>query len=111
MRLTSLAIVTSLTVILAFLTAAVLFASGDTALQRLGILAATIGAIVPGLLGALRADQAATQTNGGLDKRIADAVQAALFVRRHTDAAVVSTPQADTVTAPLEPAIQSPPVD
>lgn len=70
-------------------TAVVLAGTGDT---EIGLLIAFLSLIVPALIGMLRADQAQAQTNGGMDKRISDAVQEALKVRRHTDAAVVTSP-------------------
>lgn len=98
MKVSTLAIVTSLVVIVGLVTAASMYTTGNQALERLGILVAVISSIVPGLIAALRADAAATQTNGNLDARIGDAVQKALSLRRHTDAAVVTASGSDNDT-------------
>jgi hypothetical protein len=92
MRISNVAIVGALVAIVLMATAAVMFTTGDQALERLGILVAVIASVVPGLISSLRSDQAASQTNGTLDQRISDAVQAALKVRRHSDEAVITTP-------------------
>lgn len=76
------AVIAALVAIAAFSTAAVLFVAGDAALQRLGLLFAVFGLMIPGLVGALRSDQAATQTNGGLDARIQTGVETALKAHR-----------------------------
>lgn len=60
--------------------------SGDAALERLGLLFALLGTMVPALTAALRSDQAAGRLNGTLDKRIHDAVLAANKTRRESDA-------------------------
>lgn len=100
-RTSNAVVVGALVAIAALVTAAVMFTSGDQALERLAVLVAVIGSIVPGLLAALRADHAATQTNGGLDAKIQSAVQAALQVQRSTD--VVTVSRADPPPDPIEP--------
>lgn len=93
-----LAIIGALVALVAFALAAVLFiAEGSAATERLGLFFALLGTVVAGLIATLRADQAATQTNGKLDSRIAEAVAAALESRRSTDTAteVLARRQAD----------------
>jgi hypothetical protein len=103
-NITSTAAIAALVCIVGMVTAAVLLATGDTSLDRLAVLVAVVASIVPGLIGLLRADQAAAQTNGSLDARIGDAVQEALKIRRHTDRAVVTSPTPDEgAIPPVEP--------
>lgn len=78
-------IVAGLVAVAGLATASVLWASGDEALERLALLFAVFASIIPGLIAALRSDQAAAQTNGSLDGRIQNAVQDALMARRSTD--------------------------
>ncbi len=106
--LSTLAIVGALVAIAGLATAAVLWTTGDQALERLGILVAVFASIIPGLISVLRSDQAAAsshqaaeQTNGTLDARIQAAVQAAVQVRRPGDVAVI-TPT-DAPPAQLDP--------
>lgn len=85
----------ALVAVAALATAAVLFVSGDGSLERLGLLLALLGSVIAGLLGMVRADQAAAQTsstsalvgrlNGDLDVRIINAVRDAMADRRSTD--------------------------
>jgi len=80
------AIVGALVALVAFGLAAILFvADGTAATERLGLFFALVGTVVAGLIAVLRADQAATQTNGTLDTRIAEAVAAAMESRRSSD--------------------------
>lgn len=66
--------------------AAVLFiAPGPESTQRLGLFFAVVGTIVTALVTLLRADQAASQTNGKLDARIQAAVHRANNARRIGD--------------------------
>jgi hypothetical protein len=79
-KLSTAVIVAGLVSIVALATAAVLFTSGDAALERLGILAAIIAPIAIALAAALKADQAARSTdsvssiaqalNGGFEARV-----------------------------------------
>lgn len=89
--------IAALVAIVAVVAAAVLYISGDTALERLAVLVGVVGLVIPSIAATLRADQAASsshqaaeQTNGSLDQRIADAVAAALQARRSTDHVVVA---------------------
>lgn len=97
MKLTALAIVGALVAISLAATAAVMFTTGNQALERLGILVAVFASIIPGLISALRADaaavssaQAAESTNGSLEARMRRAVQDAVGARRATDRVVVT---------------------
>jgi hypothetical protein len=73
-------IVVAIIAIAAFATGAVMFIQGDSSLQRLGLLFGLFGALLPGLLGALKADAAAKSTdttssiaqalNGGFEARV-----------------------------------------
>jgi hypothetical protein len=58
-----LAIISALVAFGAFGLAAVMFVSGDASVERLGLLFALFGTIVAALIAALRADQAAKQTD------------------------------------------------
>lgn len=89
------AIVAALVTFAALATGAILFIAGDQELERLGLLFAFFATIIPTLVAALRSDQAASQTNGSMDARIAAAVQAALQLRRHSDSAIVTSSTAD----------------
>jgi hypothetical protein len=93
-------IVAALVAFGAFATAAVLFVAGDAATERLGLLFALFGTIVAALIAALRSDHAATQTNGGLDRRIEDAVTAAMRARRSTDRVIVTEEPAKPAEGP-----------
>lgn len=106
-------IVGGLVAIAALATAAILFVSGDASVERLGLLFAMFGLMIPNLIAALRADHAATQTaassniatalNGEFEQRVAFAVDRVLAARSHNDrAADPNTPRA----AP--PVIKSP---
>ena len=106
------ATLTALVAIVLIVAAAVLFASGEQALERLAVLVGVVGLILPSVTALLRSDQAASsahqaaeQTNGSLDARIAEAVAAALQARRRSDQVQVvhSDPR------PAEPT--QPPVD
>jgi len=81
-----LAIIGGLISIAAFATAGVMFVtSGDESIQRLGLLFALFGAIVTGLISALRSDQSASNTDktsgiataldGALELRVRNAVR------------------------------------
>lgn len=89
--------VAALVAIVAIVAAAALFATGDDSLERLAVLVGVVGLVLPSLTASLRSDQAATsshqaaeQTNGNLDRRIAEAVAEALQARRATDRIVVT---------------------
>lgn len=62
-----------------------LISSGEESTYRLGLFFGVIGTGVAALVAALKADQAATQTNGQLDKRIQAAVHRANNARRRGD--------------------------
>lgn len=87
--------------IAAFATAAVLFTSpGPESLQRLGLLFALLGVMAPAILGALKAGEAAVNTNGKLDARIEAAVHRANAARRNGDEPM--TPQEVDDAQPAE---------
>jgi hypothetical protein len=66
--------------------AAVLFIQpGSEAEQRLALFFGLLSIVVTSLVGMLKADQSAKQTNGSLDARIHDAVLAAMSSRRASD--------------------------
>lgn len=88
-RNSTLTIVAALVAIAVLATAGVLFTTGDAAMERLALLMAVFGTIIPGLVASLRADQAAQQTNGNLDRRIREGVQDAMQARRTTDQVVI----------------------
>ncbi len=116
------AVLTAIVAVVGFAVAAVLFVSGNAATERLGLLFALLGTVIPALVAALRSDQAAASTNttssiaqalnGGFEARVrhsiravanetgtkADAIQAA---------ADASTAQTFTTNDPLPP---NPPV-
>lgn len=127
-------VVASLVAVLALITAAVLFISGDAAMERLALLIAFAGTIVPGLVAALRSDQAAKSTNdvshiaqalnGGFEARVRNANRATASetgtpddaARAYHDAIVsaeLSTKITDTTHAapviPLAPPPVTPP--
>jgi hypothetical protein len=98
-----LAIIGALVVFGAFGLAAVLFMSETgPATERLGLLFALFGTIVAALIGALRADQAATSTNassniatalnGSFDGRVRNAVRAVGAEPNNTPAEFVAPP-------------------
>ena len=76
----------------ALATAAILFTQGDASLQRLALLFGMFGVVVSGLIAALRADHAATQTSatsniaaaldGDFELRVQAAVKEAMAERR-----------------------------
>lgn len=70
------------------LMAIILVEPGDESMPRLALFFGVIATVIPALLGMLRADQSATNTNGKLDARIHDAVVKAQGTRRSTDADV-----------------------
>lgn len=77
------AIIGGLTVALCLALAAVLLvAPGDESMTRLGLFFGVLGTVTAALIGMLRADQGAKQTNGSLDGRIESAVYRAQAVRR-----------------------------
>lgn len=65
--------------------AAVTLVDNNLALERLGMFFGIATAIVTALIGALKADQAARQTNGSLDARLHDAIVKANATRRQSD--------------------------
>lgn len=66
--------------------AAVLFVGeGSESAQRLALVFGVIGSAMAALVSALRADQAASSLNGGMDDRIRRAVFEAQAVRRSSD--------------------------
>lgn len=67
------------------LMAIVLVEEGDESMPRLALFFGVLATVIPALLGMLRADQSATNTNGKLDARIHDAVVKAQGTRRSTD--------------------------
>lgn len=85
-RLSTAAIVGGLTAFGCMALAAIILV-GDTqdAMQRIGLFFGFIGIVIPTLLGMLRSDQAAKQTNGSLDERIEAALLRAQSARRRTD--------------------------
>lgn len=58
---------------------------GPESTQRLGLFFGVLGTAVAALVALLRADQAATQTNGSLDARIQAGVHRAMSARRRGD--------------------------
>lgn len=107
-------IVAALIAFAALATGAIMFISGDQAMEKIGVLFALFGTIIPTLVAALRSDQAASradrtvqQTNGNLDSRIANAVAAALQARRATDHVLIDqTPRPETETLPASPKVE-----
>lgn len=108
-------IVGGLVAIAALATAAILFVNGDASVERLGLLFAMFGLMVPNLIAALRADHAATQTaassniatalNGEFEQRVAYAVDRVPTARSHNDrAADPNTPRngAPLVKSPID---------
>ena len=65
--------------------AVLLVQSGPESTQRLGLFFGVVGTVVAALIGMLRADQGATQTNGKLDARIEAGVHRAMAARRAGD--------------------------
>jgi len=87
-------VVMGMIVIAAFGLAAILFVDqGPESNERLGLFFALIGTATAALVGALRADQTKSQTNGSLDARIQEAVYQANAVRRKSD---VTPPEAES---------------
>lgn len=75
-NLSTLGIVGGLTAVCLFALAAILFvAPSEESMQRLGLFFGMIGVVITTLVGMLRSDQAAKQTNGSLDARIQTAVR------------------------------------
>lgn len=106
---TTTTVVAALVAIVAIVAAAALFTTGDASLERLAVLVGVVGLVIPSLTALLKSDQAASsshqaaeQTNGSLDQRIADAVTAALQARRSSD-------QVTVVHAPREPIVSAEP--
>lgn len=90
--------------IVALTVAAVLLLTGDQQLEKLAVVTAVIGLVVPSLAGSLKASQAADQTNGGLDARIEAAVGRVVGNRRTGDRVVVhETRRGDPVELTVEP--------
>lgn len=102
--------IAALVAIVAIVAAAILFSTGEDSLERLAVLVGVVGLVIPSIAATLRSDQAATsshqaaeQTNGSLDQRIAEAVAAALQARRRSDTVqVVHTERRDPAPA-LDP--------
>lgn len=65
--------------------AGTMMVTGPDSMQRLALLFGILGTGVATLVAMLKADQAATQTNGSLDDRIQAAVHRAQAARRSTD--------------------------
>lgn len=85
-NLSTLGVVGGLTAALLFALAAVLFvAEGPESTQRLGLFFGVLGIAITALVGMLRSDQAAKQTNGSLDDRIRAGVFQAMNARRAGD--------------------------
>jgi hypothetical protein len=82
-KFSNLAIVGGLTAAMCLALAAILLVQeGSESTQRLALFFGIVGSITAALIGMLRADQAHTQTNGGLDARIEAGVYRAQAVRR-----------------------------
>ena len=82
-KYSKLAVIGGLTVALLLALAGVLLIQpGTEATQRLGLFFGVLGTVVAALIGMLRADQGAKQTNGSLDERIEAAVFRAQLARR-----------------------------
>jgi hypothetical protein len=85
-NLSPLALSGTLAVLVAFaLMGVLLVAPGSESTYRLGLLFGVIGTAIAAVVGMLKADQSATQTNGKLDQRIEYAVHTALDKRRRGD--------------------------
>lgn len=67
------------------LAAVLLIGPGPESATRLGLFFGLSGLVITTLVGMLRADQSAKQTNGMLDERIKAAVLMAQSARRRTD--------------------------
>lgn len=67
------------------LAAVLLVAEGSESTSRLALVFGVIGSAMAALVSALRADQAASSLNGGMDDRIRRAVFEAQAVRRSSD--------------------------
>jgi hypothetical protein len=82
-KFSKVAIAGGLTVAMCLALAAILLL-GDTdhEMERLGLFFGVLGTVVAALIGMMRADQGAKQTNGSLDARIESAVYRAQNVRR-----------------------------
>lgn len=81
-----LAVIVALIVAMLIALGGVLYiAPGPESTQRLGALFGILGIGVAAIVGLLKADQAATQTNGKLDARIQAGVHRAMNARRRGD--------------------------
>lgn len=83
LKFSKVAIVGGLTVAMCLSLAAILLL-GDTDhdTERLGLFFGVVGTVVAALIGMMRADQGAKQTNGSLDARIEAGVYRAMAQRR-----------------------------
>lgn len=85
-QISSTALLAAIVAIVMVALGAALFLSSDEAgTQRVALLLALIGTVLPQLVGMLRGDAAANQLNGTLDQRIAANVLRANYVRRTSD--------------------------
>jgi hypothetical protein len=89
-------------VVIAMLTAAALFTTGDAGMQRLALLIGVLSPTILTLVGTLRADTAAARLNGGLDDRIVANVHRAMAARRNGDAIPEQPPVVRATSIELE---------
>lgn len=78
-------VVAGIVAVAALATAAVMFATGDAALERLALLFAILSPTILALVAALRGDTAAARLDGTLDDRIMSNVERAMAARRAGD--------------------------
>jgi hypothetical protein len=105
-------IVGGIVAIMALVTAAVLFTSGDASLERLGLLAGLVGPTLIGLLALLRADAAAKSTdatsgiaaalNGNFDARVRNAIRAVTREHDSTPRESIEVAAHDVISRPTE---------
>jgi len=101
-KLSTLGIVGGITAVVAFALAAVLFIQpGEESAQRLGLFFGMVGVVITTLVGMLRSDQAAKQTNGSLDARIQANVHRALGQRKADLGLNANGDPAPTATPPF----------
>jgi hypothetical protein len=84
------------------LTAAVLFATGEAAEQRLALLIGVLSPTLLILVGTLRADTAAARLNGNFDERIRTIVHQAIAARRNGDPPPESVPVVPATAIEME---------
>lgn len=89
MKVSSAFLAAALVSVVALSVAAALFVTGDRELEKLGFVAGVVGLVVPSIAAALKASQAADQTNGNLDARVEAAVGRVVGNRRAGDRVVV----------------------